>query len=404
MLVPPRHTSSHECTRPRRVAGGPRVRRALVRAIAVVTGSLVLGLLVIPGAAVAAKRPPKVFFGMDIGPDTRPADFDKMASAGVGSVRVLISWRAAQPSDHGPINWSLLDQKVGVVSSRGMVPVPDIIGSPSWVSSAPTKPPVRGNAKKKAWQNFLTAVVNRYKPGGTYWKSPLPISPLPVLNLSPYSRQFGAKAPAKPVSEWQIWSEPNLGKYFTPHKSAVAKYAKLVKLSHKAIKAADRKADLVLGGLTGFAKPSSWKFLQKLYHVKGFKRSFEAAAVHPYAPNMSKLRRVITRVRKVMRKAHDKRTSLWLTELGYGSKHPTKKWPLNKGAKGQAKALKKTYKLLIHKRKKWHIGRVYWFQWRDPAKGENPGLCSFCTSAGLLKYEGEPKPSYKAFVHLSHRH
>jgi hypothetical protein len=367
-----------------------------LRTFVIVTAVLTLGLISIPGTASAAKRPPPDFFGMDVGPNPDVPDFLKMRSAGVQSVRLYISWRLAQPTPKAPIQCSLIDRQVGQIASHGLTPVPDLIGSPPWVSSHPTKPPLGGKGKMQAWQSFLGAVVKRYAPGGAFWKSPVP-----VLNLSPYAREYGAKAPVEPISAWQIWSEPNLGKYFTPHNQAVKNYAKLVEISHKAIKAADPKADVVLGGLTGFASPSSWKFLQKLYRVKGFKKSFEVAALHPYAPSIGELREVVSRVRKTMDKAHDKKTPLWLTENGYGSREPMKKWPLNKGLKGQATALTKSYKLLISNRKKWNIGRVYWFQWRDPPAGENPGVCSFCTSAGLLNNNRSPKPAYKAFVRLT---
>jgi hypothetical protein len=376
----------------------PRSPRLCV--LLVLAGALVLGVLSMPGTATAAKRPPQDFFSMDIGARPDQTDFEGMRSAKVASVRFPVSWRGAQPTAGAPFRWTAIDRLVGGAASQGIAALPTVVDTPGWVESKGSRAPVAGKGKQDAWTSFLTALVNRYKPGGEYWKD----GPVPLLLRSPYHQQFGRTAPVEPVHSWQIWNEPSLEKFFSPHKNAATKYAQLVKISHQAIKDADPQADVVLAGLTGFASPRSWDFLKQLYHVKGFKRSFEVAALHPYAPTIHELSQVVSRVRKTMRKAHDKKTPLWLTEHGYGSRKPMKKWPLNKGLQGQAKTLTKTYKLLIQKRKKWHIERVYWYNWRDPPEGENRGTCSFCTSSGLLKNNRKPKPAYHAFVHLSGGH
>ena len=61
------------------------------------------------------------------------------------------------------------------------------------------------------------------------------------------------------------------------------------------------------------------KYLRELYRIHGVKRDFDIAAVHPYAPNLSQLRREIGLFRSAMRKGHDGRTRMWITELGWGS-------------------------------------------------------------------------------------
>ena len=100
------------------------------------------------------------------------------------------------------------------------------------------------------------------------------------------------------------------------------------------------------------------------------------------------------------KKHHDKHTALWLTEVGWGSTHRSRHWPLNKGLKGQKRMLQKSFKLVLNRRRSWHIQRLFWFDWRDPAKGAG-GYCSFCASAGLLKHNHKPKPAYRAFRHFT---
>jgi hypothetical protein len=97
-----------------------------------------------------------------------------------------------------------------------------------------------------------------------------------------------------------------------------------------------------------------------------------------------------------MRKHHDRRTDLWLTEVGWGSEKPSRRWPLNKGRRGQKRMLKKSFKLVLQKRREWQIKRLFWFDWRDPPSGR-PVNCSFCGSAGLLNNRRQAKPAYRAF-------
>jgi hypothetical protein len=169
-----------------------------------------------------------------------------------------------------------------------------------------------------------------------------------------------------------------------------------VKLAHRAINGVDPRAKVVLAGLTGYAKPRAWTFLDRLYRVKRIKQNFEVAALHPYAATIGQFRTEARRTRQVIKRHHDGHTALWLTEVGWGSEPGTRRWPLNKGLQGQARMLRKSFKLVLHMRRSWHIQRLFWFDWRDPAAGGGAS-CSFCPSAGLLRHNQNPKPAYRAF-------
>ena len=95
-----------------------------------------------------------------------------------------------------------------------------------------------------------------------------------------------------------------------------------------------------------------------------------------------------------MRRHRDKKTPLWVTEIGWGSHHPDR-FGLNKGVKGQKRMLRRSFRLIVQHRRAWHVSRLIWFDFRDPPS--NRGGCSFCTSAGLLKHSGKPKPAWRAF-------
>jgi hypothetical protein len=332
------------------------------------------------------------------GPAGDARDLAQMKSAGVTTVRIPISWASVQAAPRKSLRLAELDRLVGSISRRGIRVLPVIFGSPAWVESNGVLPPIDTKAKRAAWQHFLKVLVARYKPGGKFWTGSSPREP------SAYVAAFGRSAPVRPITAWQIWNEPNLPKYFRPAKGAPKSYGKLLKLSHKAIAAADPKADVVLAGLSGAGKLTPWEFLEQLYRVKQIKPAFDAAALQPYPPTIKDLRSDLRLVRKAMKKGDDERTPLWITELGWGSKRRNPQWPLNKGKQGQKQMLDKSYELLIKAHESSRVDRVYWYTWRDPAAGENPGVCSFCTSSGLLQNDRTPKPAYDAFVRIARPH
>ena len=53
--------------------------------------------------------------------------------------------------------------------------------------------------------------------------------------------------------------------------------------------------------IPGFGKPKAWDFLDSLYGIPGIKRDFDAAALHPYAPNIDELVSSIEKFRASMR-------------------------------------------------------------------------------------------------------
>jgi polysaccharide biosynthesis protein PslG len=334
--------------------------------------------------ATPATAAPRDLFGITKGGQSLDLqDIRKMRSTGVRTFRFALNWPSVQPNRDTPPNLDGVDRLVGDLAARGIRPVPFVYGSPRWVAKRPNRPPLGSARKQRAWRQFLASVVRRYEPGGEYW-------------TGDYQGDHPGANP-KPITAWQIWNEPNLPKYFSGN-HITRKYAKLVKISNRAITAVDRRAKVVLAGLTGYARPRGWNFLDKLYRVNGIKRHFDVAALHPYAATIDQFRTELRRIRRVMGRHHDAHTALWLTEVGWGSART--RYPLTKGLRGQKRMLKRSFKLVLHKRRAWLIKRLFWFDWRDPRRGVAVN-CSFCDSAGLLKHNREPKPAYQAFRRLA---
>jgi hypothetical protein len=346
---------------------------------------ILVGLTVSLFAVSPAEAAPTEFFGIAQGRELDTQDLNGMKAAQVRTDRFLIQWKSLQPSQ-GAIQWSTTDRIVGALASHGIRPVPFVWGSPEWVRPGPSRPPIGTAFAETAWQNFLKAVVARYGPSGSYW-------------ANGYRQRYGAAATPLPIQSWQIWNEPNLQKYFDPGGTSgqgIQKYARLVKISHDAIKSKAPQARIVLAGLLGSGRPLAWDFLSGLYKVSGFKNNFDVAALHPYTTSLDGFRRQILRFRAPMTNYGDGATPLWLTEFAWGSAKPDQ-FGINKGIMGQAQMLRDSINMVLSNRGAWNVQRIFWFLWRDPSPTQGTGGCSFCASAGLLKYDRTPKPAYNWF-------
>ena len=102
----------------------------------------------------------------------------------------------------------------------------------------------------------------------------------------------------------------------------------MLKAGHDGITAVDPQADVLVGGMFGTPlhgrKPAipSWDFLKKLYDVKGSKRYFDGVSIHPYAGQFKKVKLQTDLMRDEMKAAHDSKTDIWITEVGWASSGP----------------------------------------------------------------------------------
>jgi hypothetical protein len=351
---------------------------------------LALLALLIPGPAATNAKVPRSFWGVSLtSGNLSDNDFSRMARGGVGEVHWTLYWPAIE-AQRGTFDWRESDALIGNLASHGLRLMPAIYGSPSYAAATPQAPPLGSSSARSDWSDFITALVNRYGPGGQYWTNPLL-----------YPMQHPGHSPV-PIKSWQIWNEPNLPQYFDA-RPPVSKYATLLRISHNAVKAADSRAQVILAGMPGYTPDRAPNFLNRLYghHVKPY---FDAAAVHPYAPTVRLQQRTLKRMRQVMGAHGDRRTPLWITEMSWGSGHPDQ-YGLNKGIRGQKRNLIKSFKMILRHRHRWRIGRLFWFQWRDLPANTPPGFCnsSLCKTAGLIRANGKAKPAWSAYRRFTRR-
>jgi hypothetical protein len=261
-------------------------------------------------------------------------------------------------------------------------------GSPRWVAASAITPPIGTQKQRDAWAAYLRAAIKRYGPQGAYW-------------THGYRTQHPGKKPL-PINIWQIWNEANLASAMRPPKPAT--YAKLLTLSHTAVHQADPKAKVMFAGLLSHPPngETAWNFLRDVYHQPGGARTaFEIMASNAYSATVYGILDDLNHIRHMMAANGQGPKPLWITEIGWGSD------PVNaanygqtKGMLGQRKILIQAFNALEQKRSVWRIGKVLWFNFRDPA-GHRKTACAYCTSAGLLTNTWKPKPAWSAFLHFT---
>lgn len=355
------------------------------RTTAVLTILAALALL----APAASQALPRGFFGIVPQTPIGPPDTARMRAGGVETIRAALSWAAVQPAPNAPFNWSSFDPLVAMAAQDGIDVLPVLGGVPRWVSRDARSLPIDNARQRRGWSRFVRAAVERYGRQGSFWSEHAPWSATPV--------------PRRPIRVWQIWNEQNFF-YFTKPASP-RRYARLLKLSDGPILRGDRRAEIVTGGLFGNPKQrppramDAIDFLDRLYRVRGIRRAFDGVALHPYAADTRELRHLVSGLRRTIVRNRDRRTGLYITEMGWGSqRNPRVSFEV--GWRPQARELRSAYRYLIRNRGRLNLKQVHWFTWKDMT-----GSCSFCDSSGLFRRGAKfkPKPAWRAFRSIARR-
>jgi hypothetical protein len=352
-------------------------------------------LLALPAGASAQKVKPEFFGTIAVQPEV--GDFREMQRVGVGSYRVPVSWRAIQHTRNGGYNWNGPDRHFRRAANHGLKPVPVLFGSPKFIGrEGRMRPPVRSKRNRQAWRAFVEATVNRYGRGGTFWQPQDPeiLDPLASTQASPSAR---------PATDWIIWNEQNARPFWRPE-ARPGEYATLIRISRRAINAADPQGRLVTGGMYGYPNHrksmSAREFLRRLYARKGMRAAIDGVALHPYAGGLKGVRRQIRQMRKVVRRAGAGNVSLWIGEIGWASAGDRKN-ALVKNRRQQARLLNRSMRMLINNQGRWRVRAAFWFVWRD--YGSDPH-CPCCPRAGLMTRGGDRKPAARTYRQLINRH
>jgi hypothetical protein len=382
------------------------MKSRLTAALAIVCTCALAGALY--GGAAGAEtggRVPVGFFGIAPQTPLTPRDAAYMRAGGIETIRMTVPWGAVQPTAKRRYDWSSIDETVAIASRAGLHVLPFLGGTPSWLGRRTTKLPIYNARERSAWKAFLRAAVTRYGPHGSFWiEHALPREeekPTGGISYQPAeSVVVEAAVPKMPIHTWQVWNEANFFYFAFP--ASPTRYARLIKMSSRAIKHADPHARVLLTGL--FGRPDEGvpkgmhaaNFLRRLYRVPGIKRSFDAVALHPYAINTKSLEEMVEEMHEVQVENHD-RVPLYITEMGWGSQNDYQVDAFEQGIRGQVRQLRGAYRYLLENRRRLNLHQVDWFTWKDAP------VCNFCDSTGFFR-EGagfHPKPAWRAFVALT---
>jgi len=298
------------------------------------------------------------------------------ASLGVGAIRQVFDWARIERTP-GRYDFSAYDGAVTAAAAHGIRVLPILFNPPLFHARLPIGRPTYPPKSNASMGNFAVALVNRYGPRGSLWRE------------RPGARKL-------PIRSWQIWNEPPLPVYWGDQPSARA-YVEMLRVVGRAIKRADRRAEIVTAGLP----PSKLRgairlerFIRQVYKAGG-KRYFDTLAINSYARNKRELAALLRSVRRLMSRARDRKAKLWITEIGWGDSGPPHRFVV--GSLGQARRISSSFSAIRKLRRRLRLRGVVYFSWRDgrpypPRYQDMWGL-----HTGLLDIHGRPKPAFGAF-------
>jgi hypothetical protein len=370
-----------------------RVKRGLIAiALAALAVACVLTVIAMLSSPSTAQAAPRSFFGIVPQAPLEEEDARYMRAARIGTIRLPIGWDSVQPTRFGGFDWEGADREVATAARQGLRVLPFLAGVPRWLSHRSKKLPVDNARVRQGWSTFVKATVKRYGPGGEFWAEHSPaVAKDGIVIRRPL-----------PVRAWQIWNEANF--FYFAYPVSVSRYARLLKLSSRAVKSADPGAKVILSGL--FGEPdergkrgmSAVDFLSGLYRAPGIGRFFDGIALHPYAFHVEDLERMVEQTRAVAVRNHDPGVGFYITEMGWGSQNDPNVVAFEQGIRGQARELRGAYRYLLGNRHRLNLKAAYWFTWKD-----SRFYCNFCDSVGFFREVDRyrPKPAWFAFVRVS---
>jgi hypothetical protein len=356
---------------------------------------LVLALLV--PAAPAQAKVPYGWLGVSFGPDyvgkhsNFTAELRRMRRSGVSSARFAVYWSRMQPQGPQAPDFRTLDRIVAASAKARLPLLPVVLGAPRW-ATADMNRPVWVPRDPADYARFMTALVERYGPSGTFWQK------------HPQVRPF-------PIRARQIWNEVSNPWYWDVNYAD--EYPRTLRAAYDAVKAADPGALVVEAGLNSGGAGTSWEALDALYKEldrQNLGRPFDEIAVHIYTKNVRDALKVVRRTRAVAARHGDAARPIRVTELA---------WPAAKGKlrdkkghrreffaattdKGMAKRLAKGVVLLASRRTKLRISGVDWYQWASSYKGTHDAF-SYSGLRHAAHKRLTDKPAMKAFKRVARR-
>jgi hypothetical protein len=241
----------------------------------------------------------------------------QIAAAPISYVRAGIDWRRIQPAPpkHGKNRYDFWGHDVWVeaLASKGLRWAPNLlpIPIPGWAADLEkahagcgSRAPPKGI---RPYVELVSAIAKRYGRDGSFWKEHPDLPELPVI-------------------AYEIWNEPNHWAFWCPRPDPEA-FAEIALAASRAIRAADRNAKVVLGGLAPYirneppGRPRQMavdSFVNATVAAQPELPDYvDAVAIHLYGDDPETIIGTARRFRNSLDEAGFKGTPLVVNELGW---------------------------------------------------------------------------------------
>ncbi len=244
---------------------------------------MLLGLLAVAGAvAVLAPRAdapaaapspvvPAEFYGLnaqlafDVSAERQwPATAAQIARVGVGVVRRDAFWSTIEPTPpragRHRYRWGTTDRLVAALAASRLRWYPIVDYGVAWASAGSSHNPPTPR-RVRDYGDFAGALAARYGPHGRFWR------------LHP-------RLPAMPIHDYEVWNEPNAARFWSDQANAPARLAAMYLAARNHVRAVDRSARVVLGGLSAIGVDG---FLTRMVQARPeLVGQLDAVGFHPY--------------------------------------------------------------------------------------------------------------------------
>jgi len=299
---------------------------------------------------------------------------DGVRGAGARWIRIGIYWEVIQRAGPRSYEWRPFDRVVNAARRRRLAVLGVILYTPGWARARG----MPGTAPPRDLRDYA-AFAGRA------------------------ARHFGSR-----VRAYEIWNEPNIGRFWAPAPSAAA-YTAMLELADRAVKQARPAATVVSAGLSPYGSYGAADaqhvnpitFLEQMY-ANGARGSMDAVGWHPYNfpwglgyygwSAWSQMAATTPSARSVMQANGDGRKRIWATEWGAPTGSSSASVSDIQQATIVADALRKL------KSSSW-AGPSFLYSYRDNGTNASDREQNF----GIVRHDWSRKPAYAAFRSAARR-
>ncbi|MET1080080.1 MAG: cellulase family glycosylhydrolase [Pseudomonas sp.] len=294
-------------------------------------------------------------------PEQYQRQMTRYRELGLEWVRVDLHWDRHEPQE-GQYLLGELDGVVNAMASQGLKSLLYLVGSPSFISSAPPGAPNPDQYPPRDPEVFANRMA-----------------------------QLSTRYPS--VSAWQVWNEENLPSFWSPYEDPPA-YYRLLQASVRALRAINPDKPVVVGGMAYYSQmPVLGGLMLQALDSLGLSDLGTIAAYHPYTEkpegDTPADRDFIVHARQLNAWLHENgMPNIWATEWGWSSYPGPREMQEIIGQSGQADYLLRRVALMSA----LDYDKAFMFALSDLDQRATPRDRHY----GLLDLQGAPKPAYTA--------